>query len=218
MSQPNNENKQLEQKPFPKEAQGLCWGGFFLSWIWAIGNRTWIGLLFFVPIIGIAIPFVLLFYGREWAWKNKNWNSVEQFNASQRLWSIFGFAFCLLIPIAGILAAIAIPNFQRYKMKSMQSEAKIRLLSVYTAEQIEFTEKGSFTSDLTTLNLDTSSTQHYRIGFAANGAEFAQICPDCTVTKTAFKAVAIGRIGAQGKLDAWTIDQNKVLVNVTGAF
>ena len=33
----------------PPGVAGWSWGAFLLNWIWAIGNRTWIGLLALVP-------------------------------------------------------------------------------------------------------------------------------------------------------------------------
>jgi hypothetical protein len=85
------------QSPFqqnegiPPGVKGWSWGAFLLSLIWAIGNRVWIGLLVFVPIVGsIIMPFVLGFKGREWAWKTGRWTSVEAFNETQRKWSKWG--------------------------------------------------------------------------------------------------------------------------------
>ena len=72
----------------PEGVKGWSWGAFFLNWIWAIGNKTWIGLLCLVPIVGFVMAFVLGFKGREWAWKNARWDSLEHFNRVQRLWSI----------------------------------------------------------------------------------------------------------------------------------
>ncbi len=95
----------------PAEVQGLNWGGLLLSWIWGIGNNTWLALLTFVPFIGWVVPFVLLFKGNEWAWQNKRWDSVEHFKATQRKWAIAGLAIIaigiLFACLGGILSAIA---------------------------------------------------------------------------------------------------------------
>ena len=71
-------------KQVPDEIKGWSWGAFFLNWIWAIGNKTWIGFLVFVPFVGFIFLFVLGSKGREWAWKNKDWESVEHFNKVQK--------------------------------------------------------------------------------------------------------------------------------------
>lgn len=80
-----------------------------LNWIWAIGNRTWIGLLAIIPYVGVIVAIILGFKGREWAWKNKKWESVEHFNAVQRKWSMWGGIVAGVILVLGIVAAIAIP-------------------------------------------------------------------------------------------------------------
>ena len=40
----------------------------------------------------------------------------------------------IVVAIIGILAAIAIPNFLQYQMKSRQSEAKTNLMAIKTSE------------------------------------------------------------------------------------
>lgn len=87
----------------PEEVKGLSWGGFFLNWIWGIGNSVWIALLSLVPFVGWVMPFVLLFKGNEWAWKAKEWESVEHFKRVQRLWTIWGLILFILITIGGII-------------------------------------------------------------------------------------------------------------------
>ena len=62
------------------------WGAFILNWIWAISHRVWIGLLALVPGIGIFIAVYLGAKGNELAWRNKRWDSVDSFRATQRRW------------------------------------------------------------------------------------------------------------------------------------
>ena len=75
---------------FPPELAGWNWGAFLLNWTWSIGNNTWIGLLMFLPFANVIMPFVLGAKGNEWAWKNRKFESVEQFKAVQRAWAIAG--------------------------------------------------------------------------------------------------------------------------------
>lgn len=103
--------------PVPPEVPGWSWGAFFMSWIWAIGNRTWIGLLALVPYLGLIVAIILGVKGREWAWQNKRWDDIEHFNRVQRRWSIWG-ACLVLIPILGIIAAVSIPAYYGYKSRS----------------------------------------------------------------------------------------------------
>jgi hypothetical protein len=97
----------------PDGVKGWSWGAFMLGWIWAIGNRTWIGLLALVPYIGFVMSIILGFKGREWAWQNKQWDSVEHFNRVQKRWSFWG-VMLIVVALIGIMAAIAIPAYQEY--------------------------------------------------------------------------------------------------------
>lgn len=83
-------NKKASETNVPDEILGWSWGASFLNGIWGIGNRTYAALLAFVPGLNIIMVVVLGFYGRRWAWKNKKWESVEQFNKVQKKWDIGG--------------------------------------------------------------------------------------------------------------------------------
>jgi hypothetical protein len=76
--------------PFPDELRGWNWGAFLLNWIWAIAHGTWIGLLIFLPVANVVMPFVLGAKGNEWAWQNRKFESVEHFKKVQRAWGIAG--------------------------------------------------------------------------------------------------------------------------------
>jgi hypothetical protein len=99
----------------PPGVQGWSWGAFLLSWIWAIGNRTWIGLLALIPYVGFVMAIYLGIKGRQLAWQNKRWDSLEHFNGVQRRWSIWGLVLILGFFVIGILAAIAIPSYVDYQ-------------------------------------------------------------------------------------------------------
>lgn len=86
----------------PPGIQGWCWGGFLLGGFWAIGNRTWIGVLAFVPYVGLLVSIWLGFKGREMAWKNAKWDGVEHFNRVQSAWSAWGVLFQVLLGAAVI--------------------------------------------------------------------------------------------------------------------
>ena len=94
------------------------WGAFLLTWIWGLGNKTYITLLILLTMVLAFIPFVNLvsgiaqlalaiwfgIKGNEWAWKNKKFASVEVFHEYQKKWAIAG----TILAILGILFAIII--------------------------------------------------------------------------------------------------------------
>ena len=96
----------------PPGVKGWSWGAFLLNWIWAIGNKSWIGLLCLVPYVGFIMTIYLGIKGRELAWRNKRWDSLEHFNRVQRRWSIWALVLILGAAGIGILAAIAVPAYQ----------------------------------------------------------------------------------------------------------
>ena len=93
----------------PEGVRGWSWGAFILSWIWAIGNSTWIGLLALLPYIGFIVAIYLGIKGRELAWRNKRWDSLEHFNRVQRSWSKWSLILIVGAMLLGIIAAIVIP-------------------------------------------------------------------------------------------------------------
>jgi len=93
--------------PLPDGIKGWSWGAFFFNWVWAIGNKTWIGLLAFIPYVGFIMAFILGFKGREWAWQNKHWENVEHFNHVQKLWSIWALVLFVLALLLGIILAVS---------------------------------------------------------------------------------------------------------------
>lgn len=112
----------------PDGVRGWSWGAFLLTWIWAIGNRQWIGLpalvlylcsaieigsefryfhflpLALTPYIGIVFAVWLGAKGRETAWRRGKWDSLEHFNRVQHKWTVAGI-WCL------VLAALAAAGF-----------------------------------------------------------------------------------------------------------
>lgn len=92
----------------PDSVRGWNWGAFFLTWIWGLGNRTYIAFVCFVPIVNLIWPFVLGEKGSEWAWRNKRWDSPDHFLKIQRRWAVSGLVIALicvaiLIPILLLL-------------------------------------------------------------------------------------------------------------------
>lgn len=113
---------EITNNDIPDGVKGWSWGAFLLSWIWAIGNRTWIGLLAIIPYIGFIVAIYLGIKGRELAWKNKQWDSLEHFNRVQRKWTIWSLVIIVGFFGLGILAAISIPAYQTYTAKAHMAQ------------------------------------------------------------------------------------------------
>ena len=93
----------------PPGIKGWSWGAFFFNGIWAPFNRVWFGLLAFIPYAGLLVALYLGFKGRELAWRNKRWESIEHFNRVQRRWSQWVVVF--LIFFIAIAVAVILPIF-----------------------------------------------------------------------------------------------------------
>ena len=112
-----NNSGQGESITVPEEiADKFNWGALLLSWIWGLGNNTYITLLMLATVFLFFIPFINLISfpiqlglgiwfgikGNEWAWKNKKFTSFEAFNSYQKKWAIAG----TILAVLGILLAI----------------------------------------------------------------------------------------------------------------
>ncbi len=99
-------------------ANRFNWGAFFLSWIWGLGNNSFITfliwtscLIIFIPLIGIFAPlgFAIWFgiKGNEWAWQNKHFESIEKFHDYQRKWATAGVIVSVIFPV--LIGALTLP-------------------------------------------------------------------------------------------------------------
>ena len=100
----------------------------------------------------------------------------------------------VVVAIIGILAAIAIPNYQKFQAKARQAEAKIGLANIYTAEMSFTAENASFTSCLQDAGyLPTGSNFYYTSGFKFSASAVASCGPSTPlVACNTFNFVAPG--------------------------
>lgn len=90
----------------PPGVKGWSWGAFVFGWVWGALNNTWIAMLCLIPSFGVLFKFYIGAKGRELAWQNKRWESLEHFNRAQRKWSIAAgvlFGFILTGVITGFM-------------------------------------------------------------------------------------------------------------------
>jgi hypothetical protein len=92
--------------PLPVDAGGWSWGAFLLNWIWVIFNApalAWIAILvWIIPATALALGF----YGNEWAWRYRKWESIEQFRRTQETWTKWGIVWAVCAVLA--LTAVAV--------------------------------------------------------------------------------------------------------------
>jgi len=90
----------------------------------------------------------------------------------------------VVVGIIGILAAIAVPNYQKFQAKSRQTEAKSNLGGLYTAEKAFYAEWNLFFSDFFHIGFSPEGNLRYRVGFGAAGtaipANSGYTGPGCT--------------------------------------
>lgn len=132
----------------PPEIDRWNWGAFLLSWVWGVGNRTWIALLAFVPLVNLVMPFVLGVKGSTWAWRNRRWDSVDHFRRVQRRWAWFGLALWVGV---GVLCAMAlmgafsmIKHSEPARMVLLQMEATPAVVAFTGQPLVPSTPMGHF--------------------------------------------------------------------------
>lgn len=100
----SDQSVRAEPSAIPAEIDRWNWGAFLLNGLWGIANNTPVALLTFLPLVGFVMPFVLGAKGSAWAWRNRHWDSVEQFKRVQRSWAIMGAVFW--IAMIALLASL----------------------------------------------------------------------------------------------------------------
>lgn len=81
----------------------------------------------------------------------------------------------IVVAIIGILATIAVPNFQRFQGKARQSEAKGALAGIYSAQKAFQAEWQFYTGDLRDIGYRPEGMMNYIVGH--NGTSAAGLRP-----------------------------------------
>ncbi len=100
---------------------------------------------------------------------------MKEFNRNfvKRVSSNEGFTLVelmIVVAIIGILAAVAIPNYQKFQAKARQSEAKVILGSAFTAEKSFQGENNQFTACIVKIGVgpDSPTTNYYSGGLPSS--------------------------------------------------
>jgi len=157
----------LDQTVVPAEIDRWNWGAFLLSWIWGIGNNTFIALLTFIPFFGLAMPFVLGARGSAWAWRNGRWDSIEHFKRVQRKWAIWGVVLWLaaIAMLGGTIGGVffALRNSEAYQLAVTKLQSNTAAMSALGAPISTGTPSGEIstkdTSGEAKLNFPVTGTK-----------------------------------------------------------
>ena len=110
----------------------------------------------------------------------------------------------IVVAIIGILAAIAIPNFLQYQLKSKTSEAKVNLGAIRTNEEAYRAETDVYKAcaanpalpATTAKRAFVANTDFSAIGFTPAGTVYYSYAVTGTSANTAFSATATGNLDA----------------------
>ena len=84
----------------PNEIKRWNWGAFMFNYVWGIGHRTYLPLLVLIPFFNLVWVFICGAKGNQWAWKNGNYGSAEEFMKMQESWNRAGFvSFIITIAV-----------------------------------------------------------------------------------------------------------------------
>ncbi len=127
----------------------------------------------------------------------------------------------VLFAVIGIVAAIAIPSFLKYKTAAKQSEAQMNLKSIYVAQASYFAETETYGSTFATIGwepFDAKSYTDYLADDVAEGSQAASVSlpedVDVAVTAESWRAAAVGNVDQDETLDIWVIDQDNQMVHL----
>jgi type IV pilus assembly protein PilA len=121
----------------------------------------------------------------------------------------------IVVAIIGILAAIAIPNFIRFQLKSKTSEAKVNIAAIRTAEEAYNAEFGLYvpataspaafggTTKVQFVNVDGVGAGFDQIGWAPEGLVFFQYQVTAPVGTGDYTVDSAADIDGNGTAQAW---------------
>ncbi|MCK4265598.1 type II secretion system protein [Candidatus Babeliales bacterium] len=132
----------------------------------------------------------------------------------------------VVIAIIAFLASLGTPVYFKYLAKAKQSEVVINLASIHTAEQMYFAEHGTYNSNLNEIGWKPAGKNLYTYGFNTPDSEEGKHffvgkqntsksnLKKSSLTKSGFIASAAADITGKGKMDIWTIDENRSIEHI----
>ena len=175
-------------------AKKFNWGAFLLTWIWGIGNKTYITCVILavlaIPLIGgiASLGFSIWFgiKGNEWAWQNKQFSSIQAFHENQKKWAIAGVIVTVIAILLYVFVFLAtFQNMSKETSELQINSAKLRsvnelneavLMNKALGEKCKFSSQGlasCFHERMTNMEQDYNKLKNPRMGttwtFEGNG-------------------------------------------------
>ena len=142
----------------------------------------------------------------------------------------------IVVAIIGILAAVAIPNFIRYQLRSRAGEGRINLAAIRTAEETYLAEFGRYVPFVSTpaaagvglgsvkmpwaacpIPLVPGSPGHCIIGWQPDGPTYYNYVAATDVTATSFVATCESDIDSEFMINYWGFERSNAAGIVTAA-
>jgi len=142
----------------------------------------------------------------------------------------------IVVAIIGILAAVAIPNFIRYQLRSRAGEGRINLAAIRTAEETYLAEFGRYVPFVSTpaaagvglgsvkmpwaacpIPLVPGSPGHCIIGWQPDGPTYYNYVAATDVTATSFVATCESDIDSEFTINYWGFERSNAAGIVTAA-
>ena len=125
------------------------------------------------------------------------------------------------VGIIGTMTSIAVPKYQKFKAKASQAEAQSSLHSIYTLQQLYYTEEDTYA--VLTIKDDTVNHYEYEdndIGFTRPAASaIYKYEAEISDEGRAFDATATSKKKlascSNNDNDIWTVDEDKLMENGT---
>lgn len=119
----------------PPEVMRWNWGAFLLHWIWGIFNNTFIALLCLIPFVNLVMIFILGIKGNEWAWRNKQWQSIEHFHDTQKKWAIAALCWWTFVMFS-VCGGVAVTLFTVGKALSSSKPYQVAIQTAKSNPQV----------------------------------------------------------------------------------
>lgn len=156
-----------------------------------------LGCFFIIPLLGLLTSLLAIIFGIVALVVISNSRDTLKGNGFAISGLILGIVGIIIIPIVGLLAAIAIPNFLRAKVKAQDAVAESRVKTISSAIAAYVAEnEGKYPANLDELISSESpylpdiysdgvvSGYSYSIDFSNNGYSIKAEPENCLVTGT----------------------------------